>query len=143
MQPGSRVNRRAIPHLPSLSATTRFRHGPGCGIMGLKETALEQTEHLTLADAIFPAIGKDSRAVSIGRDVALMVGFAAFVALFAQFQVRLPWTPVPVTGQTFAVLVAGGALGALRGAGSLTIYGLMGTLGLPVFTPSNAATSGT
>jgi biotin transport system substrate-specific component len=104
---------------------------------------LQQAQSLTLADAVFPSIRSDSRAAVVARDLALMIGFALFVALFAQFQVRLPWTPVPITGQTFAVLVAGGALGALRGAGSLTIYGLMGLIGLPVYTPANTATSGT
>jgi biotin transport system substrate-specific component len=99
---------------------------------------------LTLADAIFfPRIIRDSRLASGLRSLVLMAGFAAFVALFAQLQVRLPWTPVPVTGQTFAVLLAGGALGAWRGAGSLTLYGLAGALGLPVFTPATATTSGT
>jgi len=71
-----------------------------------------------------------------------MAGFAAFVALFAQIQVRLPWTTVPITGQTFAVLVAGGALGMWRGAGALTIYAVAGMFLLPVFTPASSPTSG-
>ncbi|MPZ49566.1 MAG: hypothetical protein GEU75_09765 [Dehalococcoidia bacterium] len=102
----------------------------------------QTTQSMTLADAIFPRIESDSRALAIARDVALMVGFAAFVALFAQIQVRLPWTTVPITGQTFAVLVAGGALGAWRGAGALTIYTVAGMFLLPVFTPASAPTSG-
>ena len=71
-----------------------------------------------------------------------MVGFAAFVAVFAQIQIRLPWTTVPITGQTFAVLVAGGALGAWRGAGSMSIYAVAGMIGLPVFTPALPTTTG-
>ena len=71
-----------------------------------------------------------------------MTAFALFVALCAQVAVRLPWTPVPITGQTFAVLVAGGALGAWRGAGSLTIYMLLG-IALPVFAPGASPTDGT
>ena len=109
----------------------------------LEEAELQEAQSLTLADAIFPRVSGDSRPLAALRDLALMAGFAAFVAVFAQFQVRLPWTPVPVTGQTFAVLVTGGALGAWRGAGSLTLYGLAGTVGLPVFTPASATTSGT
>ncbi|MBI4338043.1 MAG: biotin transporter BioY [Chloroflexi bacterium] len=70
------------------------------------------------------------------RELALMVGFAALVALCAQVTVRLPFTPVPITGQTFGVLVAGGALGMWRGAGSLAIYFVAGTAGLPVFAPN-------
>jgi biotin transport system substrate-specific component len=103
---------------------------------------VQQAQSLTLADAVFPRVNGDSRIIAAVRNVALMAGFAAFVALFAQLQVRLPWTPVPVTGQTFAVLVTGGALGAWRGAGSLTLYGLAGAFGLPVFTPATATTSG-
>jgi biotin transporter BioY len=101
---------------------------------------MQATGTLTLADAVFPRIS-DSRALAIGRDIALMVGFALFTALCAQIAVRLPWTTVPITGQTFAVLVTGGALGAARGAGSLSIYLLMGML-LPVFTPGNGTTTG-
>ena len=100
------------------------------------------TEALTLADAVFPRVQTDSRAAALARDIALMVGFAGFVALCAQIAVRLPWTTVPITGQTFAVLVAGGALGAWRGAGSLSIYMLVGMIGMPVFAPGNADMTG-
>src|SRR3972149_1236282 len=80
----------------------------------------------TLADAIFPRFGSEGRLVALVRDLTLMFGFAAVVALFAQIAIRLPWTTVPITGQTFAVLVTGGALGARRGAGCLTVYMLLG-----------------
>src|SRR5690606_3180401 len=75
--------------------------------------------------------------------LALMAAFAAFVALAAQIQVGVPWTTVPITGQTYAVLVAGGALGMRRGAGSILLYVLAGMFLLPVFTPGSATTSGT
>ena len=68
------------------------------------------------------------RANRLALDIALMFGFALLVTLFAQIAVRLPWTPVPITGQTFAVLVTGGALGAWRGAGSLSIYMVLAML---------------
>ena len=55
-------------------------------------------------------------------DVIVMSAFAFFVAVFAQITFYVPWTPVPVTGQTFAVLVTGGALGFSRGVGALIIY---------------------
>ena len=100
------------------------------------------SEALTLADAVFPRLQADSRIAVLGRDIALMMGFAGFVALCAQIAVRLPWTTVPITGQTFAVLVAGGALGAWRGAGSLSIYMLMGMIGMPVFAPGFAGVDG-
>ena len=96
----------------------------------------------TLADALFPKVESDSKAMAWARDLALMVAFAAFVALAAQVQVRVPWTTVPITGQTYAVLVAGGALGMKRGMGSMLLYTLVGMLLLPVFTPGSATTSG-
>jgi biotin transport system substrate-specific component len=100
------------------------------------------TNALTLADAVFPRVQTDSRIAALTRDIALMAGFAGFVALCAQIAVRLPWTTVPITGQTFAVLVTGGALGAWRGAGSLSIYMLVGMIGLPVFAPGGADVTG-
>jgi len=104
---------------------------------------LQRTDALTLADAVFPRVQTDSRIAALARDIALMVSFAGFVALCAQIAVRLPWTTVPITGQTFAVLVAGGALGAWRGAGSLSIYMLMGMIGMPVFAPGFTGVTGT
>jgi biotin transport system substrate-specific component len=96
----------------------------------------------TLADALFPRIESGSRVVVWAREIALIAGFAAFVALAAQIQVRVPWTTVPITGQTYAVLVASGALGMRRGMGSLLLYMLVGMFVLPVFTPGSAATAG-
>jgi biotin transport system substrate-specific component len=103
---------------------------------------MQATTSRTLADAVFPRIDTDSRAVAIARDVALMFAFALGVALFAQIALRVPWTTVPITGQTFAVLVTGGALGMKRGAGSLSIYALLGMIGAPVFAPGGATTTG-
>jgi biotin transport system substrate-specific component len=67
------------------------------------------------------------------RNAALIVGGSLFVAAMAQIRIPLPFTPVPLTGQTFAVLVVGAALGARKGAASLLLYFLMGLSGLPVF----------
>jgi biotin transport system substrate-specific component len=103
---------------------------------------VQRTEALTLADAVFPRIQTDSRVTALARDFALMTGFALFVALCAQIAVRTPWTTVPITGQTFAVLVTGGALGAWRGAGSLSIYMLIGMIGLPAFAPGSDVVGG-
>ena len=92
-----------------------------------------------LADALIPNVWVQTRTQRLVTDLVLMIGFAWFVALFAQMAIRLPWTPVPITGQTFAVLVTGGALGANRGAGSLLIYMAMGMIGIPVFAPGSDA----
>ena len=90
----------------------------------------------TVVDALFPAWQADSRLARLARDVLLVLGFTGVVILCAQIAIRLPWTTVPITGQTFAVLVTGGALGAWRGASSLTLYMLLGMVGAPVFAPS-------
>ena len=67
------------------------------------------------------------------RDVVAVVGFALFTALAAQISIPLGFTPVPFTGQTFAVLVAGGVLGATRGAASMGLYVALGAIGLPFY----------
>ncbi len=80
----------------------------------------------TLRRAVFPRAG-------VLTDAALVLGGALFVALFAQLSIRLPFTPVPITGQTFAVLLVGGALGTVCGSLSMGLYALMGIIGLPVY----------
>ena len=67
------------------------------------------------------------------KSAALVVGFSLFVALAAQVVIPLPFTPVPVTGQTFAVLLTGALLGSRLGALALVLYVLEGALGLPFF----------
>jgi biotin transport system substrate-specific component len=64
---------------------------------------------------------------------ALVVGFALLTALGAQVRIPLPFTPVPISLQTFAVLLAGLALGGGLGALSQAVYVVLGTLGAPVF----------
>jgi biotin transport system substrate-specific component len=63
----------------------------------------------------------------------LIVLGALFTAALAQVKIPLPFTPVPLTGQTFAVLLLGATLGATRGAASMALYIALGALGLPVF----------
>jgi biotin transport system substrate-specific component len=60
------------------------------------------------------------------RTIVLVVGFALLTALLAQVKIHLGWTPVPITGQTFAALLAGAALGSQLGAGSMLLYLLLG-----------------
>jgi biotin transport system substrate-specific component len=67
------------------------------------------------------------------RDILLVVGGSLFVAGMAQVRIPLPFTPVPITGQTFAVLLVGAVLGARRGAASLVLYLIQGLIGLPFF----------
>ncbi|MEV7779431.1 biotin transporter BioY [Kitasatospora sp. NPDC088351] len=67
------------------------------------------------------------------RDLALVAGGAALTGVAAQLSVNIPGSPVPVTGQTFAALLVGTALGARRGIASLGLYLLAGLAGLPWF----------
>lgn len=80
----------------------------------------------TLRFAVFPRVG-------LAADALLVFGGAALVALAAQVSIALPFTPVPITGQTFAVLLVGSALGAARGVASLGLYLVVGVAGAPVY----------
>src|SRR4051794_5672687 len=73
----------------------------------------------TLAD-LLPRTS--DRATAIARDAALVAGFAIFTALLAQVHIKLSFTPVPITGQTLAVLLSGAALGWRRGLLSQAVY---------------------
>jgi biotin transport system substrate-specific component len=87
---------------------------------------------LTLGDLVTNALAGD-RTPSLVRDIGLIVGGAALTALAAQVSFRLPWTDVPYTLQTGAVLLVGTALGLRRGAMSMALYVLAGAIGLPVY----------
>jgi biotin transport system substrate-specific component len=85
-----------------------------------------QTQAATLRLAVLPRAG-------LLTDALLVVGGTAFVALAAQVSIKLGFTPVPLTGQTFAVLLVGAALGSTRGALSLLLYLVVGVAGVPVY----------
>ena len=80
----------------------------------------------TLRLAVFPRSG-------LLVDVLLVVGGAGLVALCAQIEIPLAFTPVPISGQTFAVLLVGASLGPLLGASSLLLYFCVGLIGAPVY----------
>jgi biotin transport system substrate-specific component len=67
------------------------------------------------------------------RNIALVVGGAVLVGLSAQVAIPLPFTPVPLTLQTFAVLLTGAVLGSLRGLLSMLLYTLVGVAGFGWF----------
>lgn len=67
------------------------------------------------------------------RDLTLVLGYAGLVGLLAQVSIRVPITPVPVTGQTFAVLLGGLAVGTRRAVAGMCLYLLLGLAGLPWF----------
>ena len=81
---------------------------------------------LTLADVALPRPG-------VLRNGLLIVGGSIVTALAAQLAIPLPWSPVPITGQTFAVLLCGATLGARRAFLAQLLYLAEGAVGLPVF----------
>lgn len=74
------------------------------------------------------------READVGHSVALALGFAGLTGLAAQIRIPLPFTPVPITLQTFAALLAGVALGAGSGGLSQGLYLGLGAAGVPWFT---------
>ena len=87
---------------------------------------MSAARRLTLVDVAWPNAGFLENALLIFA-ASLLTGLAAQIAI------PLPFTPVPVTGQTFAVLLTGAALGARRGFLAQALYLLQGASGLPVF----------
>ncbi len=84
------------------------------------------TSHRVMIEAVWRTSG-------VSREVALILGGSLLIALAAQFQVVLPFSPVPITGQTFAVLLLGALYGSRRGPATVVTYLALGGLGLPVF----------
>lgn len=81
----------------------------------------------TLSSRYFP------RTTDWVRGLFLIIMGSLFVALLAQIEIPLPFTPVPITGQTLGVLLVGALLGSKRGAAALALYLAEGGLGLPFF----------
>jgi biotin transport system substrate-specific component len=92
--------------------------------VALSESALPRPGRAVLADLL-----PGERV----RDLALVVGYAAFTGLAAQLSVTLPFTPVPITGQTFAVLLGAAALGWSRAGAGMLLYLVAGLAGVPWF----------
>lgn len=90
---------------------------------------------LTIADAARP------RVQPLLWDAALIVVFGTLMAAFARLAFYLPFTPVPVSGQTLGVLLTGALLGSRRGALAMLFYLGEGLAGLPVFAAGQSAWS--
>lgn len=100
----------------------------------MKRLAVDTAPHLvsddldvaTLRLAVLPRASRFT-------DILVVVAGAGFIAASAQISIPLPFTPVPITGQTFAVLLTGAALGTIRGGASGLLYVAAGVVGAPVF----------
>jgi biotin transport system substrate-specific component len=84
-----------------------------------------QPQAATLRLAVLPRAGALT-------DLVLVAGGAGLIAASAQISIKLPFTPVPITGQTFSVLLVGAGLGTARGGASALLYVLAGLL-FPVY----------
>jgi biotin transport system substrate-specific component len=87
---------------------------------------------ITLADFLMP-VQVGERISVRARNIALVVTGALFIYLTAKIAFPVPGSPVPVTGQTFGVLLVGGALGFRRGIAAVGLYVVIGLIGLPFF----------
>ena len=80
----------------------------------------------TLRFAVLPRRG-------LLADTILVLAGTGLVAGAAQISIKLPFTPVPITGQTFAVVLVGASLGSIRGTASLMLYLWLGVAGAPIY----------
>lgn len=87
---------------------------------------------VTLGDFFFPVFLGERLGARL-QGLALAVVGALVVAASAQIVVPIPGTPVPITGQTFGVLLVGAALGARRGVAAMALYLALGVIGAPIF----------
>lgn len=88
---------------------------------------------MTADVAYRPRVLADLIPGTVARDLALVIGAAILTGLAAQISVPLPFTPVPLSLQTFTVLLAGAALGPMRGGLGMTVYLVAGMAGVPWF----------
>lgn len=72
------------------------------------------------------------------RDALLVIGAVVLTAVLAQVSIPVPGSPVPVTGQTLAVMLVGTTMGMRRGTAAMGLYLLVGLVGLPVYSDGTA-----
>ena len=88
-----------------------------------------KAQNLTLIDVVFPKI--ESKNLALVKDILLVLSFAILTGICAKLKIEIG--PVPITMQTFAVLISGALLGSKRGALSQITYLLTGLAGIPWF----------
>ena len=92
----------------------------------------------TLADSMLARYVASDRGLSMMAQLVLVLAGSMLLALSAQFAVRIPISPVPVTGQTLVVLMIGMAYGSRLGSATVLAYLVEGGMGLPVFANGTA-----
>lgn len=99
-----------------------------------------QERGLTIGDFLVP-IRVSERMHTRSRHLALILIGTALIALCARISITIPGNPVPLTGQTFGVLLSAGALGFRRGLAATVLYLAIGAIGLPVFAEGKHGTA--
>lgn len=105
---------------------------PSMGRLPSMDRLSARERGITIGDFLVPIRVADGIGVRV-RHVALILAGVVLISLAAQVRFYLPGNPVPVTGQTLAVLLVGGALGLRRGVAATALYLALGVAGLPVF----------
>jgi biotin transporter BioY len=91
-------------------------------------------EQVMLTNITYAGLLRPSNKVYAGLyDFTLIIGGSLFIAASARLKIFLPFSPVPITGQTFAVLMTGALYGPWRGSLSVLLYLIMGMSGLSIF----------
>lgn len=85
----------------------------------------------TIVDYLIPT--RRMREVTLLRDITLIIASSLLMALSARASIVLPFTPVPITLQTFVLMLVASSLGSRRAALALLLYLVEGASGLPVF----------
>lgn len=99
-----------------------------------------QERGITIGDFLVPIRLSERINVRV-RHIALILAGTLLIAVAAQVSIPVPGSPVPITGQTFGVLLAAGALGFRRGIAASGLYLLLGAVGLPVFAHGSSGTT--
>jgi len=105
---------------------------PGIDRLPSLDRARAGERGITIGDFLVP-IGISERLNVRIRHLALVLLGTILIALGARVAIVIPGNPVPITGQTFGVLVAGGALGFRRGIAASALYLALGVVGVPLF----------
>lgn len=106
-----------------------FCPGPPTGMSCNRRKSYMTTLAMTLAPA------RERAGARVAYKVVMAAAGALLMSVLAQVSIPLPFTPVPITGQTLGVLLVGASLGPSLGAASMLVYLLWGFVGLPVFAP--------
>ena len=105
---------------------------PGIDRLPSMDRLPAQERGITIGDFLVPIRLSERINVRV-RHLALILAGTILIALAAQVSIPVAGSPVPITGQTFGVLLSAGALGFRRGIASTLLYLILGTVGLPVF----------